>query len=158
VAKKKRKAVQRSNVPETVQVKQASRPGTQAGAGDDLNADDPNRSPLQRTLVKAIIALPLFDRINEDSQREFDVIIDVHLDYPAGRTKGRDWILAALAALLGADQKTDPRLKPAKNAGQPQYIFARLTGDILRQLVAWDGMAEKVPDGVKPAPGHKNLP
>jgi subtilisin family serine protease len=158
VAKKKRKAVKRANVLETEQVKQGSPPEPAPGPREDANGDDPKRNPLQRNLVKAIIALPLFDKINEDNDREFDVIIDVHLDYPGGRAKGRDWLLAALAALLGADQNTDPRLKPAKNAGQPQYIFARLNGNILRQLVAWDGMAEKMPKGVKPAPGQKKLP
>lgn len=102
---------------------------------------------IQRTLVKTAIALPLYDKIDAERSRrhraggetEYDVIIDVHLDFPAGRKQARAWILDTLAKLLGSTLK-DSRLKPAKNADQPQYVFARLDAATIQRLVICDGL------------------
>ncbi|HWW80408.1 MAG TPA: S8 family peptidase [Steroidobacteraceae bacterium] len=112
--------------------------------------EDRSRERLQRTLVKTVMALPLLDKINAENGRgsspdgptEYEVIIDVHLDFPAGRKEAREWIQDALAALLRSDRK-DPRLKPGKNEDQPQYVFARLTADTMLNLVTCDGLSRE---------------
>ena len=127
---------------------------------------DDERERLQRTLIKAVIALPLLDKINSQTAvrkgqaaPSFEVIIDVHLDYPDGRKAAREWILNTLAALMKTDLQTDARLKFAKNQDQPQYIFASLTADTLRKLVACDdpSAADEAPKDSWPIPA-KALP
>ena len=130
---------------------------------------DDERERLQRTLIKAVIALPLLDKINRQGTAQeaeapsFEVIIDVHLDYPDGRKAAREWILNTLAALMKTNVATDPRLKFAKNQDQPQYIFASLTADTLRKLVACDDPSapDQAPEGAASIPSKavpKTLP
>ena len=61
-----------------------------------------------------------------------------------GRTAAREWILDALAAMLGASTG-DRRFKPGKNLGQNQYVFARLPAWAIRALVAADASGEVAP-------------
>ena len=126
---------------------------------------------LQRTLAKTVIALPLLDKLNAEPERaeldgtdyeygiHYEVIIDVHLDYPDGRKAARTWILETLAVLLPSekhDPKLDPRLKPSKNEDQPQYVFARLPASAIKKLVALDRIPE--PRAFPPGIPAKPLP
>ena len=105
---------------------------------------------LQRTLIKTIIALPLLDKINARQAspprgrsrdgESFDVIIDAHLDFPAGRKEARKWIRETLAKLLDVEV-THPELRYAKNEDQPQYVFATLNTATIKRLVVCDGLS-----------------
>ena len=132
------------------------------------------RDQIQRTLVKTVVALPLYEKLEKlDGQRrknpELDVIIDVHLDFPEGRKVAREWIMDVLALLLGSsrresdgtlkpEEQQDQRLEPAKNADQPQYVFARIAPSVIRELVAADALpnaallARNMPEKRVPTP------
>ena len=149
----------------------ATRVAPPAEAGD---VERRNRERIQRTLITTVVALPLLDKLNDDAaavggarSQDYDVIVDAHLDFPAGRKAAREWIIAALARLLvSADPTEDPRFKPMKNKDQPQYVFVRASADVIRELVLCDAMsnadltnrglpAKEVPtswDAAKPAP------
>jgi subtilisin family serine protease len=140
------------------------------GAKRRGSEDTDVRERIQQTLIKTVIALPLLEKIGKEAAQPgrtspavYEVIIDAHLDYPAGRKAAREWILAALAKLLSTTTD-DARLKPRKNEDQPQYVFARLDAEAMRRLVASDGQLPEVLDlgdeklGLPPKLPAKPLP
>ena len=93
-----------------------------------------------RILDRSVIAIPLLEEISKDENEVHAVIIDVNLDYHGGRDAGRNWIREAiknaLATIAPADEKQGVREK--KSALSNQYIFARLSGKVIRELVRSD--------------------
>ena len=83
-----------------------------------------------RILDRSVIAIPLLEEIGKDENEVHAVIIDVNLDYQAGRDAGRSWIRDAIknavAMIAPADEKLGVREK--KSDLSNQYIFARLSG------------------------------
>ena len=93
-----------------------------------------------RILDRSVIAIPLLEEISEDENEVHSVIIDVNLDYQGGRDAGRNWIREAIknavAIIAPADEKQGVREK--KTDLSSQYIFARLSGKVIRELVRLD--------------------
>jgi serine protease AprX len=93
-----------------------------------------------RILDRSVIAIPLLEEISEDENEVRAVIIDVNLDYHGGRDAGRNWIgegiKNAVATIAPTDEKQGVREK--KSALSNQYIFARLSGKVIRELVRLD--------------------
>ncbi|HEY4272440.1 MAG TPA: S8 family serine peptidase [Candidatus Udaeobacter sp.] len=93
-----------------------------------------------RILDRSVIAIPLLDEISEDENAIRSVIIDVNLDYHDGRDAGRNWIRDsiknAVAIISPAGEKQGVREK--KTDLSNQYIFARLSGKVIRELVRLD--------------------
>ena len=93
-----------------------------------------------RILDRSVIAIPLLEEIGEDENAVHSVIIDVNLDYHGGRDEGRNWIREAIgkaiAKIAPADEKQGVREK--KTDLSNQYIFARLSGKVIRELVRLD--------------------
>lgn len=120
-----------------------------AGRGATLGSktERDNRERIQRTLSKSVVALPLLDKLNQDLKARrkgvvrFDVIVDAHLDFPRGRKAAREWILAALRRLLVDEGAVEAGLDSDKNRDQTQYVFAAITGDVLRELVYLDSLS-----------------
>ncbi len=135
--------------------KRAGSPAAQSVAP----AGSPNPSEqIARTLVKTIIALPLLDRLNAETGERirnptiapalYEVIIDLHQEYPNGREDARDWVIQAIDRIFQARHITpDPareRIDQVKSAYTRQYLFARLSGDVIRDLVAADGAPKAI--------------
>src|SRR2546423_4350636 len=105
------------------------------------------RSFQPRVLDKTVIALPLLrDLEAEDKAREeakgtkppfmvYEVIIDLHLDYPGGRPKARDFAVT----LIEKAKKHAGTAEGEVETDHKQYLFARLTGPVIRELVRLDG-------------------
>src|SRR5512133_1678465 len=93
-----------------------------------------------RILDRSVIAIPLLEAINKDDNEVHAVIIDVNLDYDEGRDAGRIWIREAIknaiAIIAPDDEKQGVREK--KSDLSNQYIFARLSGKVIRELVRLD--------------------
>ena len=93
-----------------------------------------------RILDRSVIAIPLLEEISEDDDEIHAVIIDVNLDYDEGREAARKWIREAikssLATIAPADEKQGVREK--KTDLSNQYIFARLSGKVIREVVRLD--------------------
>jgi len=116
------------------------------------------KDQIARAMVKTVIALPLLDQLNLETAerlqhpaiapRLYDVIIDLHQEYPNGREDARDWVIQEIDNLIqtrpvaggtvaeGVDKK--------KSDYTNQYIFARLSGDTIRNLVVADAALKKV--------------
>lgn len=126
------------------------------------------------TLNQAVVAIPLLRQLNEEqvlaakagrkrrgaasalaappAPKLFSVIIDLNLQYPGGRAGALQWVVEALnqlvaepavsAAQRGAAQDAD---KLPKNQYSQQYLFVRLTGDLIEALVARDRRRNDAP-------------
>jgi hypothetical protein len=93
-----------------------------------------------RILDRSVIAIPLLKDIDKDDNQVRSVIIDVNIDYDEGREAGRTWIResikSAIAQIAPSDEKQGVREK--KTDLSNQYIFARLSGKVIRELVRLD--------------------
>ncbi len=121
--------------------------------------EDIHEERIAKNLVKTVIALPLLDKLNQETRRRNDnpslspltypVIIDLNLDYPKGRKAARGWVIEKINNLIsqrgehGAGQQVDEK----KSDFNEQYVFARLEGNVIRDLVHQDGKEKAdIPD------------
>ncbi len=92
-----------------------------------------------RILDRSVIAIPLLEAIDKDDNELHAVIIDANLDYDEGRDAGRKWIQEAIKnakdIIAPSDEKQGVR---EKSDLSNQYIFARLSGKVIRELVRLD--------------------
>lgn len=93
---------------------------------EDRAATDPFR------LSKSIISIPLLEKMNNAKADEvLDIIIDVNLQYKDGRKAAMDKLISRIKSLpSGAGISLD--------SDHPQYIFASLTANDIRELVRID--------------------
>ena len=89
-----------------------------------------------RILDRSVIAIPLLEKINRDDNEVHAVIIDVNIDYDEGRDAGRTWIKNAISEIAAANENQG--VSENKTALSNQYIFARLSGKVIRELVRLD--------------------
>jgi hypothetical protein len=93
-----------------------------------------------RILDRSVIAIPLLEEINKDDNEVQAVIIDVNLDYDevreAARESIRDVIKNSISIIAPADESQGVRAK--KTDLSNQYIFARLSGKVIREVVRLD--------------------
>ncbi len=103
------------------------------------SGNEPQFDP--RVLDRTVIARPLLDELAEKGDEAIvNVIIDLNLNFPGGRSRARervrDLVSAAMAATGGRQkgQGVDDR----KTDLSDLYVFARLTGGAVRALVRLD--------------------
>ena len=100
---------------------------------DDIKRFDPG------ILDRSVIAIPLLEDIDEDDNKVRGVIIDVNIDYDEGRDAARTWIREAINAVtevVSADGNQGVRKEKTELSNQ--YIFARLSGKLIREVVRLD--------------------
>jgi hypothetical protein len=93
-----------------------------------------------RILDRSVIAIPLLEAISKDENQVHAVIIDVNLDYDGGRDAGRKWIREAIKNAIDMIAPADENqgVRDKKTNLSNQYIFARLSGRVIRELVRLD--------------------
>jgi serine protease AprX len=104
-----------------------------------------------RILDRSVIAIPLLKEIDKDDNKVRAVIIDVNIDYDEGREAGRTWIREAIKRAVAdiAPADKDQSVRENKTDLSNQYIFARLSGKVIRELVRLD--AERAASQAKKA-------
>jgi hypothetical protein len=89
-----------------------------------------------------VIAIPLLELMEEDPDAIQPVIIDLNLEYVNGRKRARDQVKEDIKALLANPDATAAAgkqgINEAKSESSPQYLFARLSGASIRELVKSD--------------------
>jgi serine protease AprX len=101
--------------------------------GDDA-ADAFRPEHLDRMVITPPLLYALQDAANDAT--EFDVIIDLNLDYPEGRESARRRVLALIGEADGGAPQSDVR-SGGTDPTQP-YLFATLTGATIRYVVGHD--------------------
>ena len=101
---------------------------------DEIKRFDP------RILDRSVIAIPLLEEINRDDTEIRAVIIDVNIDYHQGRDAGRTWIREAIQKAVDESplDNENQGVREKKTKLSNQYIFARLSGKVIRELVRLD--------------------
>ena len=113
--------------------------------------------PINENLVKTVIAIPLLKQLNDEAEARkqakgpkrksvrspqpalYDVVIDLHLEYPGGREAARTWVVGTITQLIGQSQTNqEQNINKDKSSFTAQYVFARLKGDVILQLVKLD--------------------
>jgi len=118
-----------------------------------LPATDSQNKPFEpRTLDRTVIALPLLEILKKEKvEREknpqlpvtpHQVIVDLNLEFPGGRDEARRWVVVTARQIIqriGVNK--DPRIQDVdeeRSRLSPQYLFAKLEGDVIRALVNQD--------------------
>lgn len=114
---------------------------------------DPRTPNVQigRSLVKTVIALPLLDKLDSEAAARrkskavapalYDVIIDLHLEFPTGRDAASAWVTQTIDRILKTRKKVPggEHIDRKKSEFTKQYLFARLSEEVIRDLVVADG-------------------
>jgi subtilisin family serine protease len=112
---------------------------------------DREKSFTPDVLESTVIAIPLL----EDFKREhgltdiYDVIIDINLEYLGGRDLARKLVREFIRAII-EEHGVDPRrqgIYGSKTELSEQYIFARLRGDLIQELVRRDRVSSNAVSG-----------
>ena len=124
-------------------------------SGPPFPQSDPRKKPfLPEVLDRTVIAIPLLkelaaeqealERGSTDKPKIYDVIIDLHLEYPGGRERARDRVLALVREIL-ADHASDWKItsgtqgiNESKSRLSPQYLFGKLESRVIQELVRRD--------------------
>src|SRR5262245_7437427 len=93
-----------------------------------------------RILDRSVIAIPLLEEINKNENEIHAVIIDANLDYPGGRDLARTWIREAIKTAVAKIAPNDEKqaVREKKSDLSNQYVFARLSGKVIREVVRLD--------------------
>lgn len=119
-----------------------------------MNEDTPRYEEIRRNLMQTVIARPLLDYLADPMRAGelFDVIIDPNLDHAEGRARA----CALIESLIRqARVPADPEPNVRTDRAHP-YIFARLTGRAIQELVRLDSQ-NAGPEEVAPASGKQRL-
>jgi subtilisin family serine protease len=107
-------------------------------------------------LESTVIALPLLEMLRErgGTKREYDIIVDVNRDYPGGREQAQERIKQLIGRLVGeSGRDTRQGVHVRKTGMTRQYVFGRLRGDLIQELVRQDrATAAGVTSSAKPTP------
>jgi serine protease AprX len=150
----------------------SSVPSSAAEPPSALPESDPQKEPFTpRTLDRTIIAMPLLEKVRDAKpEDEFDIIIDVNLEYSGGRSAARytlwEWIDALPGVLpshpQAAGEAASSTKQPASGEGKrqgidaskskysQQYLFGRLSAANMQTLVRQSEQSRKerpTPDG-----------
>jgi subtilisin family serine protease len=106
-------------------------------------------------LDSTIIALPLLEMFRQEgTDKAYEIIIDVNRDYPGGRDEAQRRLRDLIAELIAAhsiDPKEQQGVHDRKTDMTRQYVFGKLRGDLIQELVRKDReSAERARVGTEP--------
>ena len=110
---------------------------------EDQAALDPKadlRRRLDENLVRSVIAVPLLLDIEKAPEDLHWVIIDLNLRHNQGRQGAKDAIYELVDDALreAGNENPDQKVNRSKSNASQQYVYARLQGNIIRNIVERD--------------------
>ena len=127
--------------------KRSAKSGTADGAKAAIAASSPAANQRERAFVpddleSTTIALPLLNdlKAKNGTARVYDIIVDVNRDYPGGRDNAQQEIRDLIDDLVKAHDLNpkEQGVHVRKTAMTRQYVFGRLRGDLIQELVQKD--------------------
>lgn len=103
-----------------------------------LRPEDTHFNP--ENLIRSVIAVPLLRDIKDDPAALRYVIVDINLLHREGREGAKDGILDLISNAIrsAGDPNVTQGVNVSKSAASPQYVYARLQGKVISELVAQD--------------------
>src|SRR5437762_954771 len=124
---------------------------------------DPRRQPFTPEVMdKTVIAIPLLEKLRAESKARaespaaapilYDVIIDVNLEFHEGRQIARERIQHLVDRVVRDLRGDDSPQGINKNKSKlsQQYLFAKLDGDVLQELVRRDREGQGAQESASP--------
>jgi len=133
----------------------AASPRRRPAAVAEIPASDPQKKPfVPEILDRTVIAIPLLKELkaeeeaiaagSKEPRKIYDVIIDLHLEYPGGRDKARERVRELIREILSANEKrwsidsSKQGINEVKSDLSQQYVFGKLEGRVIRALIRGD--------------------
>jgi serine protease AprX len=119
----------------------------------ELEASDPKRKPfVPEQLDRTVIAIPLLDLMQKEKAKmeknsklrpeRHKVIIDLNLQFPGGREEAREWVVQAAREIIAergvVKDLRQQDINDKRGRLNPQYLFGKLEGRVIRELVRRD--------------------
>ncbi len=131
----------------------------------DLPQSDPTRRDaggfLPEVLDRTVISIPLLRELKreeaelrEDPRTQtalYPVVIDLNLEYFGGRSAARGWVVDVLEQLIEKSGRAGHQINRPKTDLSEQYVFARLDGQVIRELVRRDSQPRQGDRALPPA-------
>jgi len=119
---------------------------TQSIAPPEPNQERPlSFSDLHAAVIRRLLVLnerrnPADRPIARIHPKRFEVMIDLNLEYPGGRSEAREWVLNHIEEAKSVAKVRDAgqRVHRQKENVNSQYVFARLEGRVIQALVDLD--------------------
>ena len=114
-----------------------------------LEQRNPTEKPFTPDVLdRTVIAIPLLEKLQAQPGRPDPepIIIDLNLDYPGGRNAARERVKSLVRHLV-ASYKVDPKrqgIDERKSKYSHQYLFGRLQGQLIQELVRLDTKGDKI--------------
>jgi serine protease AprX len=108
-----------------------------------LPASNPEKKPFDpEVLDRTVIAIPLLRELKKNAAKPFDIIIDLNLDYPGGRTEAKERVFELVRKAAPNLRENDKRawIDKHKSSRSSQYLFGTMEGRIIRKLVRLDAV------------------
>lgn len=108
------------------------------GSLPESRPDDELFTP--EVLDKTVIAIPLLEKLKAKPNETYDVIIDLNFSFSGGRKGAESRVKALLTQIMKNGRKRNNRatIDERKSEFTDQYLFARLEGRAIRELVKLD--------------------
>lgn len=120
----------------------------------EINSYDDHRQKIKTTLAPRLVAEPLKTKIETElaarsealagapnDTNKYEVIIELNLNRPGGRSSARASVIDALGDILGENAK-GALARNEPDSTHP-YVFANLTADEINKLISKDGKNAK---------------
>jgi serine protease AprX len=118
----------------------------------DQRVPDPRQPSFDpQVLDKTVIAIPLLNKLDDEKKalergepaKVFSVVIDLNLEFEGGRDAARDRAIELVKkALQSKGSNPEQRIDLEKSRLSQQYLFGRLEGEVIRELVRLDNERE----------------
>jgi serine protease AprX len=155
MATKKRPTKKRATKPSAEAPASAQPPGP----APEMAEGDPQKKPFTpKVLDRTAIAIPLLEKlIAEDKEiteggtsarKLYDVIIDMHLEYPGGRDQARKRVQELVEEIINEKQQewnispSTQGINEAKSKLSHQYLFGVFEGRVIQELIRRDRVVE----------------
>jgi len=115
-------------------------------ADRDIPGSPPEPDFDPETLDRAVIARPLAQKLAEVGEEvPLPVVLELELDYPDGREGAKERVHEILESIRPGEADYIIHWRKSAFSSQSQFLYGRLTGEVIRTLVARAGVGERAP-------------
>src|SRR6267378_509097 len=89
-------------------------------------------------LVRTVISIPMLNDIQADENMVQSVMIEINVNYPKGRSEAKKRVVELIINAIASNPAEDHFLSKWKSDTSEQYVYAKLTGKAIREIVKLD--------------------
>jgi subtilisin family serine protease len=89
-------------------------------------------------LVRTVISIPMLNDIQTDENMVQSVMIEINVNYPKGRSEAKKRVIELITNAIANNPTQDQFVSQWKSDTSEQYVYAKLTGTAIREIVKLD--------------------